>query len=804
MSRFLRAITLFLVTVSIARAEFVPTVAAEASSQQVSYTGPDRLISTDGLVEDPPGSGQFRFQSNAISYQSAYGTPNDEAPFVHFDFGSVRTVDHVRVWNANNPGYSWRGFRTVLVQYSDDAQRWTTLPDRLEFRRAPEDDSSFGQWISLGSGIRARYVRFACLSTWRDFGNPDIAALGRVRFYRTGRQRFFRSKSADYPLDSGVIDVTQRPYFATGNGVTDDTFAIQRAIYDGEGRNRLIYLPAGTYRITSPLRFSGNTSANRNSLFGFGHLAGAGRERTVIRLDANRLTNPNLPAPVIHNGLLSFWNGQFEETTADWFHNSLSDFTLEIGPGNPGATGIEFFSNNTGWVRNVTIRSADGQGAIGLDLGHADKNGPLLVKGVRVEGFRTGIRSGATVNSQTIEHVELINQSEYALDNGGQCLTVRGLTVQGPAQAVRNQYGFLVLLDASLSGSGGASAKPAISNTEFLVARRITQSGYLRTIQNGHGTGANVSGNVTATYLSHPPRLAVFPAPEDGLNLPILETPTVNATPGRQWENVLDFRRTTDTDDSDAIQRAADSGAKTIYWPSDARIVLKRDVSLPPTLDRLHGMNAFCAVVNDARIRVETGGPNPLEIQSLRNHHVLQASSRTVVVRDCEASVSATAGGNLFLENVGGTFRFRDANVWARQMNTEPEGLKVLNVNSRLWILGLKTERAGTLVATESGGITEVLGGLCYTTTSGTDPMFTITNAQASLSIAEVAYGPPPYQTLVRETQGLSTGTLVRNQAPLRYSFMNGSAIPLYCAGLPTMPMGIVPPRGGPGGRGRG
>jgi hypothetical protein len=95
--------------------------------------------------------------------------------------------------------------------------------------------------------------------------------------------------------------------------------------------------------------------------------------------------------------------------------------------------------------------------------------------------------------------------------------------------------------------------------------------------------------------------------------------------------------------------------------------------------------------------------------------------------------------------------------------------------------LGLKTERAGTLV-NAGGGLTEVLGGLCYTTTVGTAPMFSVIDGAMSVSIAEVAYNTQPFLTLVSDTRNGVTRQLLRGQAPLRFTFLGGSALPLFVA----------------------
>ena len=51
------------------------------------------------------------------------------------------------------------------------------------------------------------------------------------------------------------------------------------------------------------------------------------------------------------------------------------NLTLDAGRGNPGAIAIQFISNNDGGLEDVTIRSADGGGPIGLDL-RTPWNGP--------------------------------------------------------------------------------------------------------------------------------------------------------------------------------------------------------------------------------------------------------------------------------------------------------------------------------------------------------------------------------------------------------------------------------------------
>jgi len=73
-----------------------------------------------------------------------------------------------------------------------------------------------------------------------------------------------------FPKDAGVLDITAAPYNAIANDGKDDTAAIQKAIADASGKNRIVYLPDGTYDLRQKLRWkdTGGVISKRTILQG--------------------------------------------------------------------------------------------------------------------------------------------------------------------------------------------------------------------------------------------------------------------------------------------------------------------------------------------------------------------------------------------------------------------------------------------------------------------------------------------------------------------------------------------------------
>jgi hypothetical protein len=772
---------------SVAAAEPIAGVTAKATSAQVKPLFAAQNVCTDKGMKPAEGIPESsRLTTNIYAeggncWHSGYlELGADERPLIEFDLGKTYTVEKFHVWNYN--GAPHRGFREVSLDYSVDGKKWQSWPVRFTFKMAPKSDDYLGEEYALSQAIRARHIRFFCESTHRSGGQPDLAGLGKVRFYATKKSVTPAAVKPTelFPVGSGVIDVQAAPYFAKGDGKTDDTVALQRAIDELQGRHQTIYLRAGTYLVSKSLRFKpavGN---------GYNTFRGAGAKQTIMRLKDSTFVAAEKPQPILSLG----FNGQEDGkgVHADWFNNNVFDLTFDCGRGNPGAIGLQYYSNNVGALRDVEIRSGDGTGTIGLDLGYADQNGPCLVKNVTIDGFSQGIRTGATVNSQTLENIRITGASKIGWENAGQCLSIQNLFVEASGPAFVNKVGVVALINAELVGKEIPADTAAITSHETLFARNIKTSGYASAINNRREkdspTGDAAWPNVDE-WVSTPP-LSLFPQMERrSLNLPIQDTPEVTWDDPSEWANVRHFRDVKDPDDTAAVQRAIDSGATTVFFPAGGHYFISETVVIRGPVRRIIGLFSWLHPVKSVEpmFRMADGQSPVVVFQDFAGDAQIEHSgNRTLVIRNGQGMGGKMTGqGELYLENVVADWEFRSGRVWARQFNNERLGTHILNAGATLWILGLKTERGGTLIETKAGGVTELLGGLSYTTNNGKlAPMFVSENARVSYVIGEVCYTGDPYKFLVKETRNGVERVLSRGDAPLRPLFLQGSQIPLY------------------------
>ena len=589
-----------------------------------------------------------------------------------------------------------------------------------------------------------------------------------------------------YPPHANVVDVTREPYFARGDGVTDDTVAIQRALNDNVGRHRVLFFPKGTYLVSATLTWPKTFEKHDN--WGVTFLRGVDRDTTVIRLADGTFTNDKNPAAIM-------WCGGFG--SADWFHNYVENLTFDVGRKNPGAVGLQFYSNNTGAVRDCRFLAGDDSGAVGLDLGHRDMNGPLLVENCEVIGFARGISTARAVNSQTFENLTLRGQRQFGFTNEGQSISIRGLVSENAVPAI-STYGRLMLADATITGRGDSAKHPSIVNFNggLIFLRDVKTTGYKRALADlrtpdfaaayridGEDSSGSLGPTITE-YASHAPTTA-FPSRTGSLRLPINDTPLCDWDAPGAWATVDTFGAdpTAKADSAAAIQKAIDSGATTVFLPG--HYTSRQTIIVRGKVKRIVGLGGHLNYGQRKLINLRIAdGDSPtvwVEHFSQLGGGIEVDTKRRVVMRSMETyTIQCTprsGGGEIFLEDVvGDNFRFKKQKVWARQLNIENEGTHLTNDGGDVWVLGYKTERGGTLARTLGGGRTEILGGFSYTTTAGKlAPMFVNDDSSVWAFFGEVCFNGDPFATIIRETRNGDTKEAKRVDG----TFAGYSGVPL-------------------------
>lgn len=552
-----------------------------------------------------------------------------------------------------------------------------------------------------------------------------------------------------------------KSYGAVGDGKTDDTNAIQRALSDGRsnttadynGLPKALYFPPGVYLVSRTLTWNGCCVT----------LQGDGSSASVIRLasSSSGFGSASTPKSVLMTPATN---------TNQSFRQNIWDLGIKVGSGNPGAIALTYSSNNVGSVHNVSIISEDGQGVTGLDLTR-HYPGPLMIKNVLVQGFQRGIDTCQCYEySATIEGLTLRNQTAVGIHAWRQTLSIRNLKSTNRVPALVNDGASVVLIDAALGG--GISSQNAIVSNAALYLRNVSSSGYAATLSDTSGATPKALTGAIAEFTAQPP-VKLMSSASSSLKLPVQETPFTPITSTTEWSAVAPRWY----GDTAGLQATFDSGKPNVYFPSSRYFAYNQASVIVP--DAVRDVVGFGSVVNGSSAGISGGGiqlvinsdsPEPLIIEQFGyGIKILHRGSRPVVLKDGKYSyISSPGAGDVFLEDVNlSQVTFQSSqHVWARQLNDEFSGTKITN-NGSLWILGLKTELAGTVIKTNSNGKTELLGALIYPAASvpSTAVAFSSTNASVSYVYAESSYCDTcGYSIQVQQVQNGVSRTLQTSQ----------------------------------------
>jgi hypothetical protein len=430
------------------------------------------------------------------------------------------------------------------------------------------------------------------------------------------------------------------------------------------------------------------------------------------------------------------------------FNQRLSNVTVDVGKGNPGAIGIGFHTNNGGGIENATVQSSDPQklGHTGLSL---DKPwpGPGLIRNVSINGFDTGIFVKYDQYGMTFEHIQLANQRQVGFLNSWNTVSIRDLSSENRVPAVENRgkMALMALVEARLVG--GDRSSPAIANygEGVLFARDIETQGYRFAIDNQAGEVQTLVGPNIDEFTSHPVA-SLFPGSRRSLHLPIEEPPDIPYGDVSTWASVGKFGATPndEVDDGPAIQAAIDSGAETIYLPAGV-YRSSQTIRIHGNVRHLFGLNASMVfdVPEQPAFVLEDGTHDAVAVDIEGNYgskhsYWLEHASRRTLFLGSGSYINTVTGGKVFVDDtVAVPLIFDRQKVWMRQINTESyeHNPHIVNKGSDVWILGLKTEKDRTIIGTYDGGRTEVLGGLLYKNRErlGQVPAFISEDASVSL-----------------------------------------------------------------------
>lgn len=581
-----------------------------------------------------------------------------------------------------------------------------------------------------------------------------------------------------FPADAGWVNVKTK-YGAKGDGITDDTQAIRQAlldkdnIYQGFIFPTVLFFPKGTYLVSDTLLYKNDFYSCCVTL------QGEDKNQTIIKLKDNAAgySNPEIPKPVI-----------FTRNWGQSFRQNILNLTVNTGNGNPGAVAIDYVTNNLGSIKNVLIKSGDGFGFCGLQM-ERGWPGPGMIKDVEVSGFDFGIRIGTPEYSMTFEDIILKNQKKIAFKNGGNIVSIRNLTSVNTIPVFENNYGLVVLIDANFSGSTSNNSAIMTDNGSFYL-RNIKVSGYNSTMLNSF-TNKVIIPEMNVTEFSNMTKYSVSNSPGLSLNLPVEETPEYFDNDLTNWANVKNYGNDAGCgDDAPTIQKALNSGKPIIYFPIGL-YKLETDVFIPATVRKIigfDGSNMFkqCGNSNKGHFVITEASNNPLIFERLHSLSVINRSSRSVaIVNSLLDKYDNTVESKLFFEDVVGDLNpSGKLNFWARQFNPELQGIsqtQLTNNGGRYWVLGLKTEGKAVLSRTNSGGFTEILGGLNYPAQSfmpddNTTPAFYSEDGCFSSIIGFSAYvSNGIHPVWVEEKANGTTKKILTSQTTSRYLFAKSS-----------------------------
>jgi Pectate lyase superfamily protein len=589
----------------------------------------------------------------------------------------------------------------------------------------------------------------------------------------------FAAEKFAFPDDECVKDV-KKHYGAKGDGKTDDTAAIQKALDDTTGdkskRSAIVFIPNGTYRLTGTLIVNRDTKGS-----GLGPwLYGESRDGVILKLDDGVKDVKSL---------LLMHPTDEGKTSANWFFRNVRNITFDVGD-NPKTDGLRYMGTNESLIQNCTIR---GNGNIGINAGFIGESGPNVVENVTIKGFDVGIRS-MWCYGQTLSRITIEDCRTTGIHTLANVVAIEDLKVKNTPVALFVDYpndwhwwsGVVALVGGEFSTT--KSDQPAIRAKGHLYARDVKATGYKQVLAS-EWKGDNVTGETITEYTTHAATTLHKDSAATMLKLPSKPMPAFDwETDPTKWLCANDYGIIAgdNKDDTAAMQKAFDDAAKqgktVVYFRSVDRgdpnwLNLKGEIKVKAPVRHVIGLG-FARIL-DGTFVVDDDSAPMVKFQHLYSFGGTafkvenRSKSNTMILESMEGTIVGNGGGDIFSLNTPSHVHLKKPGqkLWARGLN--PEGTSeaglVQNQGGDLWIMGCKTEGKGKRYVTTSGGRTELFGAYEYTTEQVADgdkrAMFEVKDASFSVAATrEVCFHGKPYALRLVEKRGETELTIPRGK----------------------------------------